>query len=274
MWTKGRDGEHAFPLLPNRRYIVTAVVRAKFDRLATEINLGVPFVKRLRGSSVGQHANGSRFGGLPADTWADPGSVDGWIKWDWEFVSPSNSQYHWGSLMLMVYTRFGARMPQLAIADWAVIETPTVVVPFPAGEGLSFKGGDGALVMGMRVLSCNSTSIQTRSAEYILNSESGTISVMQQIDMPRLLATWSLTASLHGLAVLAHTPDRCVIGNEHVSVGVQADGLIGFVPAAGAITTTLTTHFSSSFSRWSEGNLLIEDDWGGLTVCGLTVMLC
>ena len=68
MWTKGGDGEHAIPLLPNRRYIVAATIKTSFDRLGVEINIGVPLVKRLLGSSVGQHANGSRFGGLPANS--------------------------------------------------------------------------------------------------------------------------------------------------------------------------------------------------------------
>ena len=36
-----------------------------------------------------------------------------------------------------------------------------------------------------------------------------------------------------------------------IAVGVQADGLIGFVPVAGAMTVTLTTNFSSSFNAFS-----------------------
>ena len=282
LWTKGGDGEHAFPLRPNRRYIVAAVVRAELDRLGVEVNLGVPQVLRLEGSSIGQHANGSRFGGLPASTRALRPNVDGWVRWEWEMVTPLRTDVRWGSLMLRVYVAQGVAMPSLSLADFAVIETPPAPPPRLAGAAaLRFRGGAGALTMGMRVLSCGSDRILTTAAEYVIDAAGGTINVSQRVDMSRALGQWALSAPLTDLAVLETDPTLCVLGNSYVALGVQADGLLGIVPQqqrqgrghrqqdygqGQALTATLTNQFGGAFNRFAEGSLLSLDDWGGLTV--------
>ena len=86
--------------------------------------------------------------------------------------------------------------------------------------------------------------------------------------MPRILASWRVTpaTALSGLRVLYQGPDRCVLGNRALSVGVQSDGLFGFVPHTGNITLALTSLYGGDFNRLTGGNLLSMDDFGGFSV--------
>ena len=202
-------------------------------------------------------------------------NVDGWARWEWSFVSPTRLDIHWGSLMVRVYVQNGASMPELSLADLAVIETPrSRAAALGPVDGLRFQGDGGALAMGMQVLGCNTTHVRTTNSMYTLGSASGggsvngTITVVQQIDMERPVGRWALSASLRGLSVLDDTPARCVLSNSEISIGVQADGLLGLVPQGEnqELTATLTSLIGGSFNRFTDGHLVSLDDWGGLTV--------
>jgi hypothetical protein len=177
--------------------------------------------------------------------------------------------------MVRVYVQNGASMPELSLADLAVIETPRHrTAALGPVDGLRFQGDKGALAMGMQVLSCNTTHVMTTNSMYTLGSASswgsinGTITVVQQIDMNRPVGQWALSVPLHGLSVLDHSPARCVLGNSKISIGVQADGLLGLVPQGDnqEVTATLTSLIGGSFNRFTDGHLVSLDDWGGLTV--------
>ena len=76
--------------------------------------------------------------------------------------------------MVRVYVHAGASMPELSLADLAVIETPRLHPPaLGPVEGLRFKGDKGALAMGMQVLGCNTTHVMTTSSIYTFGSVSG-----------------------------------------------------------------------------------------------------
>lgn len=82
----------------------------------------------------------------------------------------------------------------------------------------------------MRTEICTPSVLSTTSARYEISAATGTITVFQMIDFPRILATWHLSpSSLVGLSV-RHSSDRCVLANSKVTVGVQSDGLLGIVP--------------------------------------------
>eukprot|EP01044_Picomonas_judraskeda_P022930 COSAG03_NODE_5871_length_1158_cov_0.815864_1_plen_380_part_01 len=141
------------------------------------------------------------------------------------------------------------------------------------GEGLHFAGGVGSLPMS--VTACSETELATLSAHYYIDPN-GTVTVSQKIDLPRTLASWHIMPAgvLQGMRVLHSSADRCVLGNSWLSLGVQSDGLLGFVPHNHSSVTgpkpelrfILTSVYGGDFNRLTWGHLLSEDDFGGLTV--------
>ena len=71
-----------FPIESNRKYVVSALVKSRFDRANNEIDLGVEMLDLDHNRLPGMRA-----AGLPADTASDPDNVDGWVRWEWEFVT-------------------------------------------------------------------------------------------------------------------------------------------------------------------------------------------
>ena len=160
-----------------------------------------------------------------------------------------------------------APMPSLAIADLALIEiTAAPLVPLPGTSGAVFRGSVGALEM--TISNCSAARVTTTAAQYNFLPTDATIEAWQRIDFPRQVGTWNLSVSLAGLAVLSFKRGprgHCVLGNAGISIGVQPDGVLVLVPQRDA-TVTLTNHIGGTFNRLSTGNLLSEDDFGGITV--------
>ena len=266
-WPRG-PGETAatLPLRPNRRYIVAAVIRTLFPRLTTEINLGVslwddggpatPVPSALVGAD--------RVGGLPSSTRELPHNVDGWVRYEWSFVTPPNVAR--GMPVFQQYITNLTAMPQLEIAELVLVETAAEPLkPLPGAEGLEFKGSAGSLPMS--VLECTAAKAVTTAANYTF-FENGTVHAWQNLEFPRLVAEWQLSVQLSDLKVLSFVSGaagRCIVGNSAISIGVQVDGLLGFVPQVDAVAT-LVNSFGGDFNRIHDGHLLTEDDFGGMTV--------
>lgn len=268
---------YCYLLMTRSRYIVSAVIRTSFPRESTEINLGLYYL------SNGTHMNMSRFGGLPNSTAQISGNVDGWCRWEWELTTAQDSRIQAGAMAIHVYAPAGSHAPGSStirhpigppplfeIADFAAIETPPPTTQaFAVGGGLAFRGSAGDLQM--RVLQCNATAVVTTSARYTFDTAKGLISVEQQIDWRRPLSQWQLSHSLSGLHVVEWkkgAAGRCVMatGDSSLSIGVQVDGLLGFVPHTTPLSLTVIAKFAGTFSRQADGHILTEDDWGGFTV--------
>ena len=250
-------------LLPHRRYILIAVIRDQLARLGTEINLGA----RLWDAKGEELVGANRVGGMPASTRAIPGNVDGWIRYEWTFTTPPTIAY--GLPMFEEYVHNLTAMPHLEIADLAFVETAAEPLkPLPGATGLTFRGSAGSLPMNVQ--SCTvEGGIATNAANYTFSAAANTIQAFQNIDVSRQVAEWELEGvSLVGLKVLKFVPGhagRCVLGNAAISIGVQVDGLLGFVPHQDA-NITLTNSIGGKFNRIFNGHLLSEDDDGGFTV--------
>ena len=248
------------PLLPNRRYLFAATVRAEFPRTLTEVD-----VHMILYDDDKQLLNYySRMVGMPWNTSAAPAAADGWTRWEWEFVTPP--QVATGRPVFVEYVANNTMPPQLEIVELVLIETPAAALrPLPGLTGAAFRGSVGSLPMSID--ECTSQSITTTAARYVFLAD-GTIEAMQRIDMPRRVATWNLSVPLTGLHVLSSVggpSGRCVIGNSAVTIAVQPDGVMVLVPQTEA-HATLTNQFGGTFNRLSAGHLLSEDDWGGITV--------
>lgn len=173
------------------------------------------------------------------------------------------------------------------VADLAAILLPPDPPPlFGVGGGLSFRGGPGALPM--KVVSCDATEVVTLSARWTLHASNSTIVLRQRIDSPdeRVLAIWTVSVPFTNLRVLREplkSPGgECVVGNDHISIGVQVDGMLGIVPADtntdsnadenGRVECTVECAFPSNFNRFYNGHLLAQDDFGGFTVSPVVVV--
>ena len=265
-----KDCPSTVPLKPNRRYIASAVVFTNFPRFTTEVNLQVGLYDRS-GAVINNTMAG---GGLPSQTSLAQGSssnsssIAGWSRQEWEFVTPSYPDLAAGSLGVTFTFGCGNVVPELRFADYALIETPPAnLAPFPVGAGLSFAGGAGALPM--RVTSCTPDVMATYSARYEVSPTTGTVTVSQLIDYPRVVAEWHVSPSnlLAGLTVRESYMSRCVLGGSTLTIGVQSDGLLGFVPhVATGTNLTIVSVYGGEFNRLSWGHLLSEDDFGGFTV--------
>ena len=171
--------------------------------------------------------------------------------------------------MFQEYVQNLTAMPHLEIADLAFVETAAEPLkPLPGATGLTFRGSAGSLPMNVQ--SCTvEGGIATNAANYTFSAAANTIQAFQNIDVSRQVAEWELEGvSLVGLKVLKFVPGhagRCVLGNAAISIGVQVDGLLGFVPHQDT-NITLTNSIGGDFNRISNGHLLSEDDDGGLTV--------
>lgn len=257
------------PIGPNRRYMAVAVVRTSFPRFTTEVNLRLfPY------DSSGNMLNSTQVGaGLPSNTSSQQAAIDGWIRFEWEIVTPWFPNLAGGALGVGFTFGCGDSVPGLGLADFALVEMPLAVREFNIGDGLQFAGGVGGLQMD--ITACTATDLTTTSAHYHIEP-TGTVTMSQRIDFPRILATWRASPGvLRGLRLLHSSPDRCVLGNSWISIGVQSDGLLGFVPHNNRsslthtnrnVTLTLTSFYGGDFNRLTWGHLLSEDDFGGLTV--------
>jgi hypothetical protein len=96
------------------------------------------------------------------------------------------------------------------------------------------------------------------------------VKAWQNLEFSRQVAEWQLSVPLTELKVLEFISGpvgRCVISNAVVSIGVQVDGLLGFVPHTKEdANITLTNVLGGTFNRVWDGSLLSEDDFGGFTV--------
>ena len=251
---------------PNRRYIMAVVVKTNFTRFTTEVNLEVFPYDSDGNAGLMSSLNSTQDGiGLPSNTSSQPGAVDGWVRLEWDFLAPSYPNLAGGALGVSFVFGCGNLVPEVFLADFALIELPVSIRQYQTGEGLSFAGGVGNLPM--HVTTCNAAELATASVQYIVGN--GTVTVSQLIDMPRVLASWQVSpaSALQNLRVLHSAVDRCVLGNPSMSIGVQSDGLIGFVPHGGTnVTLTVTSIFTGQFNRLAYGHLLSEDDFGGFTV--------
>jgi hypothetical protein len=250
---------HTVPLLPNRKYILAAVVRTNFSRFTTELFMNI-FLIDTNGLKLNSTLAG---GGLPITVGS--GTVDGWMRFEWEFVSPVYPNLAGGALGFSFVFGCGNLLPTLAVADFALVETPPVpLMPFAIGEGVTFAGGAGALPM--RVVSCSTDAVVTTAARYEF-MQNGSMSMSQLIDFPRMLGVWHAVPALvlTDLRVISASDDHCILGNKDITIGIQGDSLLGFVPHV-QTNITVTSVYDGSFNRLTWGHLLSEDDFGGFTV--------
>ena len=248
-----------FPLLHNRTYEVSALIRTDFPRATWEISVGV------NGAPLtGETALGIRYGGMPAKT----EGPDGWERWTWRFVPHWDARYDHAEIAL-TFHEYGPGFDgdvTFEIADLAFVELPAAPLePFAPGEGVTFAGGAGELPMGVEAarLENDAVVVTSTSAVYRFDRTAGTLTVDQRLDHPRTL-TRLTDLPLTGLVISSLTPDVAVLVGDDITVGVQCDGNVVLSPHA-PMAPELESVIGGDFNRVEAGDLVCRDDFGGFT---------
>ena len=242
------DSAGTVPILPNRTYLVSALLDCDFDR-PSEINIGVRAMDPAGRYSL-WHLNGV------------PNRTDGWKRWQWEFTSDARSVH--GRFALQIYDFLNNG--RLRIADLSLIELPQAQLrSYAQGEGVSFRGTPGKLPMWVEKVSEDARKIEvvTTGAVFTFNTANQNIDMRQRIDRERDIATWHSSAGLKGLTVLRKSATEVVLANENITLGVQCDSLLMVAPHR----ETLLQCQSQIGGRWNRlayGHLLALDDYGGI----------
>lgn len=248
-----------FDVLPNRNYLVSALVYCDFDRANSEVNIGM----RVTDSTEASVKLIDGFHGLPADTNGQ------WLRFETTVTTPPDAEK---ARFYGAWYGFYDTDEVFCIADMEVIELPAeTLTPLAVGEGLTFGGSSGMYDMKVSTpaVSANSITVQTNGAEYVFDKTASTITVKQRIGNPRTLAVLQLNKSLANLAVHGTPTDKEAIlttGEGGLSFGIQMDGMMLISTHDTDAEVTLTSEIGGEWNRLLSGNLISMDDTGGFTV--------
>lgn len=244
------SARHPLPLLPNRSYVISVLMRSAFPRPA-EVNLGLKFVDH-GGKQVIWSLNG-----LPHRT-------EGWQRWEWRLTTDPRTSHGLFSVLLV-------GLPadtNLALADVAIIELPAAALqPFRPGDGASFRGGPGALPMRIESVRQDGgqTVVETTGARYRFDGAHNSLACEQRLEKEREVVRWTSSLPLAGLRVIRQTDTECLLGNAHLTLGVQCDSLVMVVPHS-ELALTARSAIGGRWNRLAAGHLLAVDDFGGFAV--------
>jgi hypothetical protein len=257
-----------FPIKPNRKYILSALIRCNFPREKKfELNMGMMMLNK--GRSVLYNLNG-----VPART-------DGWVRWEFCFNSYQSTEV-WASpsktdepLVGRFYMRpfvinreKDFKAFKVDIADIKFIELPPEkIIPFKTGEGVTFPGGPGALPMKVESCSDNNDiiTVETTGAKYLFDKKNSTITAWQKIGRQRQIACFKTSVPLKNLKIIRDNNKECVLVNDTLTFGIQCDSMV-FIAPQKKLTLDLQGEIAGEFSRLITGHLLVIDNWGGLAV--------
>ncbi len=250
---------NTFPVLPNRNYILSVLVKAEFDRLNTEVNVYMRSVHEKGAALTPRHTLG-----LPAIT----EGPDGWQRLEWPITTVTDPRVAGAKAALDLMARQGSKPVEVRIADYAFVELPAKPLePLARGEGVTFPGSAGDLPMIVESHSVESDRIvvETTGARFVFDTANDTILASQRIEFPRELARWHSSLPLEGLRVDQQTDDVCVLTNDRLTIGVQRDSLLVISPQQ-ELRMTLTNLLGGDFNRYSRSYLYSTDDYGGISV--------
>lgn len=253
----------AYPVKPNRSYLISMLMWIDCSRIAQN-NTHRDILAWFSVQNEDGAASVSLRHGLTDYT-------DGQWK-RIEFVcSPgligSVSKARWGLQTWNFHV--GTTEESLYIADVTVVELPPVeVTPYKEGEGVTFRGGAGAL--DMRVEGAEETGdkivVNTTGTRYTFDKKASTMLAEQKIGKAREVSQWQSSVDFSDLSIRSQTENEVVITNSRVTFGVQLDGVVFMTPHDGDASMTVTSKIPGMWNRLNFGFLQAMDDYGGFTV--------
>ena len=247
---------YTIPLLPNRTYVCTMLYYADFPRDSAgrtrEVNIG------LRTYDGGGKNIIDNLNGIPVN------KTNGWERWEWSFTT--DPRVSSGRLHINLYNF--SNNDVLKFADIAFVELPpNALVPYNKGEGVSFRGGPGNLPM--KVVKAekinDSIVVETTGTRYTFDLARNMMTARQLLEKERNVSIWKLSSSLSGLEILRQNDLECVLVNDHITFGVQCDGLVMVAPHKELILEC-ESKIGGKWNRFAAGHLFCLDEWGGFAV--------
>lgn len=243
----------------NRTYLASVLIKADFPRNPAELNFSMRFFD----------ADGNRMAprqliGAPSNT----DGPDGWQRLEWEVNVPDDVAIHEARASIFAIWKHLDRPVEFRIADFTFIELPVKPLQaFPRGEGVTFPGSVGKLPMRVESVVENDGHIivNTTGAKFDFDTKNNSILASQRVEFPRELARWHSSLSLAGLRIDKKTADVCVLTNDQLTIGIQADSMMAISPQH-QLQMTLTNLLGGDFNRYARGHLYSTDDFGGITV--------
>jgi len=191
-----------------------------------------------------------------------PNKTDGWERWEWELASDPRAVHGVFSILFIRFPVDG----KFRMADLAVIELPPKkLTPYAKGEGATFRGGPGNLLMRVENVETDGEKIEVRTtgALYAFHPNKNTILAKQMLEREREVSLWKSSLGLNGLKILRKNEKECVIANDSVTFGVQCDSLMMVVPHDELI---LSCKIAGKWNRFACGHMTIIDEYGGMAV--------
>ncbi|MEM6553585.1 MAG: FN3 associated domain-containing protein [Planctomycetota bacterium] len=253
LWT-----ETNIALKPNRRYLISALIRSRFDRMQMEINIGFEPLDKMENRLIGRPQLG-----VPSPT----RGPNGWERWETVVKTLPQAELVMGRPRFDIWINAEAEKPyDFCIADLKIAELPASPIE-PIAEPIrkvTFPGGPGALPMAVEAPEQidDGYVVATTGVRWAINPEARTITAHQRIDFPRPLATWTFGVPLDGLEVLRANDTVVVLQNKHIALGVQCDGMLAVYPRS-ETSVTVESHLATPFVRYGDGHLLATDGLGG-----------
>jgi hypothetical protein len=254
-----------FPIESNRKYVVTALVKSDFVRADVEIDLGVEMLDEDH-----EILPAMRAAGLPADTAGDPANIDGWVRWEWQFVTANYDHPVKGRFIFrhnIGYTDvddIDVRLAQVKLIELPVEEHAV------EGDGtdlVTFRGGPGNLPMAVESVDEQDgvITVVTTGTKFTFDTKADRVRARQRIDFKRDLFDADFSLPLANLQVVRHDDTVAVLKNEHVAIGVQCDGMAAVVPLE-PMNVTATAQIGGVFNRLGRGSVYAGDDFGGFAI--------
>ena len=248
-------------LIPNRTYIVSTLIKTNFtDRSASEVSM---FINEWTANKTGILYQ--RPVGVPAHTTQ---TGDGWMRYEFEYTTTGITDAKVYTFNMCLYGSFNSSSQLFQIADVALVELPEKpLIPFASGEGVKFRGGPGNIPIKVESVkdSADIITVITTAAEYTFHKINSTISARQRIDMDRQLGIWTSSVSLSGLSILSKDDTVAILANSNITFGIQCDGLVMMSPQTD-VDLTLQSQIGGKWNRLRNGYLMVQDDFGGMTV--------
>jgi hypothetical protein len=104
--------------------------------------------------------------------------------------------------------------------------------------------------------------VRTSGVRYTFSSADDTILAEQLLERERPVVLWRSSLDLAQLSVLDQSETACILANDHVTFGVQCDGLVMIAPQK-EMRVTCQSRIGGRWNRLIHGHLIAIDDYGG-----------
>jgi len=251
------EPEPTLALLPNRSYLISALIKCDFERPG-EVTMGMAMF-----DAGGKSVLFAMQGGIPNKT-------QGWQRWEWEFATDPRAVHGRFTMLLWAFPRDGL----VQVADIAFVELPAEPLkPYAKGQGVTLRGSHGSLPMRIEAveIATGRITVRTTGALFTFDTAAGTIATAQRVRREREISVWRPSLDLRGLEVLRQDPAECILANDNATFGMLCDSLMMVAPHE-EMVMTCESKIGGEWNRLACGHLTVIDEYGGMAVNPDTVV--